>query len=66
MTRPIKPPPGFKQYHLYDLVRGVVPRKIWLPTNTAWQINQLLKAHSVDLRVFQTEPIPEASDERSD
>lgn len=66
MTRPVKCPPGFKQHHLYDLITGRSPRKIYLPPNTVWQINELLKAHSVSIRIFPTEPIQEETDERSD
>ena len=65
MTRPIKHPPDFKQYHLYDLLTGRSPRKLWFPAALVPQINILLKTYNVQYRIYKTEPIQEASDEGS-
>lgn len=66
MTRPIKHPPKFTQHHLYDLVTGRSPRKIYLPLALAPQINLLLKSYNVQYRIFKTEPKPIESTEESD
>ena len=66
MTRPIKPPPGFRKYQFYDLVTGKSPRIFSLPPKTAWHINKHLKDQGIAFRLYLTKAEQEALDERSD